>query len=104
MAQAIERIMGVGIATMKIAQPEHQRMESNQHVRKRRRNNYRDYNYNRQTSINIGIRRGLGYSNNNNSRRRDRKIFQRAPEIIREVQISNERIEEMDVTRDVLPQ
>ena len=76
-AQAIESIMAAGIASMQVAQPPHQRVESTQYPSYRRGNNYRGYNHNRQTYQYNGNQNGRGYSNNYNSRGRNRGSFQR---------------------------
>ena len=44
-ARAIESIMAAGLASLQVAQPPHQRVESNQYPSYRRGNNYRGYNY-----------------------------------------------------------
>ena len=76
-ARAIESIMAAGIASMQAAQPPHQRVESTQYPRYRRGNNYRGYNYNRQTCQYNGNKNGRGYSYNYNSRGCNRGSFQR---------------------------
>ena len=55
----------------------HQRVESTQYPSYRRGNNYRGYNYNRQTYQYNENQNGRGYRNNYNSRGRNRGSFQR---------------------------
>ena len=76
-ARAIESIMAAGIASMQVAQPPYQRVESTQYPSYRRGNNYRGYNHNRQTYQYNGNQNGRGYNNNYNSRGRNRGSFQR---------------------------
>ena len=69
--------MAARIASMLVAQPQHQSVESTQYPSYRRRNNYRGHNYNRQTYQYNGNKNGRGHINNYNSRGRNRGSFQR---------------------------